>query len=164
MIEVCRTVADLVDRGAIEVGGPAEMPEVRVEPGHRRHEAASPGPSHHIEVKEPYAPVSDAVTSAVDAIAAAEAADAIAAAEADAVAAGLVSRMTKNRRAVPDAFASGSDPDPAAGSEATAAPAAPAAPVPDVLPASPATEAGSASDDVPQDRGALLRLFSALKE
>jgi hypothetical protein len=167
MIEVCRMVADLVDRGAIEVGGPAELPEVRVEPGRRRREGpahgsaspgtASPGTLHQIEVKQPYAPVSDAVTTAVDAIAAAEAADAIATAEADAVAAGLVSRMTKNRRALPDAFASGSDADAADGSEPDGVPS-------EALPASPATGAGSASVDAPQDRGALLRLFSALKE
>ena len=75
-------------------------------------------------MKEPYAPVSDAVTTAVDAIAAAEAADAIATAEADAVAAGLVSRMTKNRRAVPDVFASGADSDEevADGSESAGVP------------------------------------------
>lgn len=166
MIEVCRTVADLVDRGAIEVGGTidsgksGEVPEVRIEPGRRGREAATPGPLHALEATEPYAPVSDAVTNAVDAIAAVEAADAIAAAEADAVAAGLVSRMTKNRRAIPDVFASGSDEEAADSDEATG----PAAPVPEVLPASPATEAGSASDDAQQDRGALLRLFSALKE
>jgi len=65
--------------------------------------------------------------------------------------------MTKNRRAVPDAFASGADADPADGPAASGAP-------PEALPASPATEAGSASGDAPQDRGALLRLFSALKE
>ena len=56
-------------------------------------------------------PVLAARPAAVDvADAAVEAADAIAAAEADAVAAGLVSRMTKNRRAVPDAFAGAGRP------------------------------------------------------
>jgi hypothetical protein len=160
MIEVCRTVADLVDRGAIEVGGAGGVPELRLDSGRRGREASTPGALHPIEAIEPYAPLSDAVTTAVDAIAAVEADDAMAAAEADAVAAGLVSRMTKNRRAIPDAFASGPDEDAADFDPATR----PDDEVPEVLADSPATEAESAPDDAQQDRGALLRLFSALKE
>jgi hypothetical protein len=150
MVEVCRTLEELIERGAIEVAAvestrdPA-IPDARVERGRRRAEAVPPEHAH-IDVEEPYAPDSDAVTTAVDAIAEAEAADALATAEADAVAAGLVSRMTRNRGAVPDVFAS--DPE---------GPAGPAAEPGAVGP-------GAAADDVPQDRGALLRLFSALKE
>lgn len=171
MIEVCRTLKDLVDRGAIEVGaevgsaseparadGAAPIPEVRVERGRRRGAAASSSPASqpgsHIEVEEPYAPVSDAVTTAVGAIAEAEAADALATAEADAVAAGLVSRMTQARRSVPDVFPAD---EPTGGAETEAVAAEPAGP-------SGSSERDAASDDVPPDRGALLRLFSALKE
>jgi hypothetical protein len=106
-------------------------------------------------VEPPYAPVSDgattaAVTHAVDAIAEAEAADARATAEADAVAAGLVSRMTSARRSVPDPFPA-EEPADRAEADETALPKAAAA-------------VRASEDEVPQDRGALLRLFSALKE
>ena len=44
MIEVCRTVADLVDRGAIEVGGPVELPggAGRTRPSPARHRPPEP--------------------------------------------------------------------------------------------------------------------------
>jgi hypothetical protein len=137
MIEVCRSLKDLVDRGAIEVGADLGMPytrvpDLRVERGRHAHDVDTTDPSAHIDVLEPYAPV----TVAADSIAAAEAADA--------VAAGLVSRMTRPRRSVPDVFAGADEPSP--GSEAAASSSEP----------EPA--------DVPQDRSALLRLFSGLKE
>jgi hypothetical protein len=115
----------------------------------------------------PYAPENNApiqrefkaVATAVDAIAAAEAADAAATAEADQVATALVSRMGRTRHPVPDVFAdSDTDESDIAHEIDDSAPADRAA---------AADAEGPAVDDasdVPQDRGALLRLFSALKE
>jgi hypothetical protein len=123
MMDVCRQVKELVDRGAIEVGA-------GVKPGTR-----DAHPTGQIDVVEPYAPA----TTAADAIAAAEAANV--------VAAGLVNRMTRKRASVPDVFASEADePSPASGTVTADA------------------DDTEDAQDASQDRGALLRLFSGLKE
>lgn len=148
MIEICRTVKELVDRGAIEIGGFGDRAssEARVARGHKRPGA---GAAAHIEVVEPYAPASPPspvaaeISATADAIAALERDDATAAAEADVVASDLVTRMSKGRRSVPDVFADGDDDETS-----------------DV----DVVIGEAETDDVPQDRGALLRLFSALKD
>lgn len=147
MIEICRTLKELVDRGAIEIGafGDRATSEARVARGYSRPGAAA---AAHIEVVEPYAPASPPspaaaeISATADAIAALERDDATAAAEADVVANEIVTRMSKGRRSVPDVFAEGDDDTPGV----------------DVV------IGESEADDVPQDRGALLRLFSALKD
>ena len=160
MIELCRSLKDLVDRGAIEIGTDFEVPAARS--------------GALIEIGAPYAPEDkaprhrefEAVATAVDAIAAAEAADAAADAEADAVAAGLVNRMSRSRRPVPDVFADSdadSDLDTDDRDEVRDSDESPSVDRPTAA-AADTPAADDDASDVPQDRGALLRLFSALKE
>ena len=141
MMEVCRDLKGLVDRGAVEIGAEVAPPEARLKPATGTsiglHDLADTTLSL-LEPSEPYAP------------------------DADAVAARIVSRMARARPSVPDVFASADElPDDVAAAvtldgEATT-------PAPD-----PATAgsggAGTEPDEPPPDRGALLRLFSALKE
>jgi len=157
MMEVCRDLKGLVDRGAVEIGAEVAPPEARLKPATGTsiglHDLADTTLSL-LEPSEPYAPDAD---DYVTVEAAAEAA-----ADADAVAARSVSRMARARPSVPDVFASADElPDDVAAAvtldgEATT-------PAPD-----PATAgsggAGTEPDEPPPDRGALLRLFSALKE
>jgi hypothetical protein len=223
MIEVCRDLKGLVDRGAVEIGvdvvpemaaaaEPTAAPGVRATPDPAASEALSEmaaGRDHDrsgetvslLETAEPYAPDTSAPdtsasdtsasnTSAPDTLApdtlapdtlapdtlapdtsgldtyapdsddfvTAEAA-AEAAADADAVAAGIVSRMSRSRLSVPDVFPADEAREglPAdAGAVLTEVPAA------GTDRGGPAT--GPETDDATPDRGALLRLFSALKE
>jgi hypothetical protein len=178
MIEVCRDLKGLVDRGAVEIGvdlvpeitavpevaavpevpSPAEVDgsagsssEVPSEvPAGRRRDRRDRSGGSALEPAEPYAP--EAHTPDSDDFVTAEAA-AEAAADADAVAAGIVSRMARSRLSVPDVFPSDDDADEAGAALAEIAAAA----------ADRGGAATSAEEAAP-DRGALLRLFSALKE
>jgi hypothetical protein len=123
MMQVCRDLKGLVDRGAVEIG--AEVVPAAAGRGESGHHGVDPSSSGHasrlLDHSEPYAPdADDLAASGSGAVAAAGAvlaagADAIAAeadaatAEADAVAAGIVTRMTRSRRSVPDVFANGDD-------------------------------------------------------
>ena len=152
MIQVCRDLKGLVDRGAIEVGvdvavaapsavpAPDPTPVVANEAASAR---AQPAAAHAIEPTPPYAPEADEAISVAEVHAAAV--------EADAVAAGLVSHMTRSRPSTPDVFA------------------VEAAEIDDEIAALAVTRTSAEADaasaaDASQDRGALLRLFSALKE
>jgi hypothetical protein len=174
MMEVCRDLKGLVDRGALEIG--AAVPDGRsaVDVGTAASDAltapeprpAVPHPDladtivSRLEPSQPYAP--DAYTPDADDFVTAEDA-AAAAADADAVAAGIVSRMARSRSALPDVFASGDDhPADAADAEGAGV----LTEVPATVPATAADRGGAAADadESAPDRGALLRLFSALKE
>ncbi len=120
MMEVCRDLKGLIDRGAVEVGADVEPPNVRVERSHRVVDAA---PST-LEPSEPHAPDADDVAATGPGRLATFAADAVVAAEAEAVTTGLVS--------------GGGTPEPGA--------------------------ARGEPENTSEDRGALLRLFSGLKE
>ena len=104
-----------------------------------------------LEPTEPYAPGPSA-PDADDFVTAEDAASA--AADADAVAAGIVSRMSRPRPAMPDVFASHDDRPADAPAVLTE------------VPATTADRGGAATDteETAPDRRALLRLFSALKE
>lgn len=207
VIQVCRLVKDLAERGAIDIGTDMARPENRVgapaaaegkvevdvvldpptelSPALARPErdAASVG---HLAPSEPYAPSAAPSASSTTAptasstpargagggsggdrnvsagqagvAAVSAAASAVAAAEAEAIAAGLVSRMARSRRGAPDGDGDsqpterGRTAAESAGGEAAVGVAA--------------TEAASVDSggESSQDRGALLRLFSALKE
>ena len=167
VIQVCRLLKELADRGAIEVGTDMGRPGVATEePTERGRRGRGDAASSPIDPSEPYAPGAEttarttgmAVAGSPSGVAAvAAAANAIAAAEADAIAAGLASRMTRSRRPVPDAFA-GADEAPTERDGAATSQAA----------TSEEATAEAAKESEPeegsQDRGALLRLFSALKE
>jgi Domain of unknown function (DUF4388) len=138
MLDVCRELLELVERGAVEVGPEVEdgaevevvatpvvaVPEPVGEVRPDRHHRTAPV----VEPTEPYAPEAQVEVAApaagLNAVAAA--ADAIVAAE-------------------------------------QAAPARPTVPE-GLLAAAETEEASGAGPDAAQDRGALLRLFSALKE
>ncbi len=163
MIEVCRDLKGLVDRGAVEIGvdvvpEPAAVPDVRPTSagaaagpvGVGAVEAAASEMLSEMAAEVPsevYAPDSD---DFVTAEAAAEAA-----ADADAVAAGIVSRMGRSRLSVPDVFPSDDGPGDAgaAGTVLT-----------EVAAAADSGRAATEPEEAAPDRGALLRLFSALKE
>ena len=165
VIEVCRLLKDLVDRGAIEVGADLTLPESRTNgrtaptvaptpvpaPAAPAADADAASSTSRLDASEPYAPMaseSAAATKSPVGVAAVVA-------EADAIAAGLVNRA-RSRRSAPDAF-SGAD-----GPSGDAALAALADLTADVPVAESTSAAAEASPD--HDRGALLRLFSALKE
>ena len=154
MIEVCRDLKGLVDRGAIEGGVDLVATEVRTD--RRPRPVAEAAPAHPIEPTAPWAPdVDDAIS-----VAEVEAA----AIEADAVAAGLVSRMTRSRPSVPDVFADDSDAEPVADEPSEEGDAVPVSVAADSDAGGRASEVDPSQADASQDRGALLRLFSALKE
>jgi hypothetical protein len=165
MMEVCRDLKGLIDRGALEIGAavPDDRPTVEIAAA----AAESRPPESHrdladttvslLEPSEPYAPEPFA-PDADDFVTAEDAATA--AADADAVAAGIVSRMARSRPSVADVFASRDDqPADLPGGEAGAG-------VLTEVPATTADRGGAATDteETAPDRGALLRLFSALKE
>ena len=138
VITVCRALKDLVDRGAVEVG---------VDLARRVPAAVAP-----TAVTAPVEPVAD-----TGVFAEVGAADLVAAAEAEEIAADLVSRMARTRPATPDAFAE-TDESPTKRAVAVTEEEEMAEVV--------AREFAGQSDDGESapDRGALLRLFSALKE
>ncbi|MDQ1468062.1 MAG: hypothetical protein QOH10_2477 [Actinomycetota bacterium] len=154
VIEVCRALKGLADRGAIEVGTTfagmdtrADLTDRAVGRGHR---GEAPG-SMAIDPLEPYAPVATDGGAETDD-------------ERD-TAAEPVSRPARARRPVPDVFAAveelsaRADAPPA---EAGGDSASTGNDSPDVDPASAEDE--TSPGDTTQDRGALLRLFSALKD
>jgi hypothetical protein len=161
MMEVCHDLKGLVDRGAVEIGAAVREPlkvadviEIRTAPEVRTsavHHDLADATVSLLEPSEPYAPESD---DFVTAEAAAEAA-----ANADAVAAGIVSRMARARLSTPDVFASGDEApgDIASGSVADG-------PAEVVVTTADSGESATGPEEAAPDRGALLRLFSALKE
>jgi Domain of unknown function (DUF4388) len=167
MMEVCREIKGLVERGAVEIGADLARADMRLERGSR--DAGGHGSDAVVELSGAgddegfgagvgagagnagrpvrLSAVADDADRSAESPDFATDAGAIAA-EAEAVAAGIVSRMTRTGHATPDAFAGAEDPDgeaPRGTSERTA---------PDP----------GAAGDPSQDRGALLRLFSGLKE
>jgi hypothetical protein len=175
MMDVCRDLKGLVDRGAVEIGAEvpvpphvaetavAAVPEVAGVAAGRTtgaHRDPADATVRLLEPSEPYAPgADDFVTAAAEA-----------AADADAVAAGIVSRMARTRLTTPDVFASGDDvPDdaiPSAGSDTAGGVTVNADAVTSGSQVSAADSGGAATEaeEAAPDRGALLRLFSALKE
>jgi Domain of unknown function (DUF4388) len=147
MMDVCRDLKGLVDRGAVEIG--AEVPVV-------------PATVSLLEPSEPYAPDADDFVTA-EAVAAA-------AADADAVAAGIVSRMARPRLSTPDVFAGAdevpADAVPSVGIDVTrgVTVSADAVTSGSQVSAADGGEAATEAEEAAPDRGALLRLFSALKE
>lgn len=177
LMQVCRDLKSLIDRGAVEVAAEVGADRVpadnRTERGHHPVSGAASAAANHLEPSEPYAPgVEDGAAMlsevAADAAAAAEAGAVAAAAEVSAVAGGALKGMNRPRRSVPDVFATGEDPD--AGPAPSADPVNVDAPDPEPDPVAdePAAAPPAAVEPDPgaaaQDRGALLRLFSALKE
>jgi hypothetical protein len=146
MMTVCRALKDLVDRGAVEVGvdlarriPPASAPLVRPVL------VSSAG----TQTDEP--------TGDTGVFAEAAAADLVAAAEAEEAAADLVGRMARTRPATPDAFA---EPD-----ESPTERAVMVTEDEEMAQVAAREFAGQSNDgEAAPDRGALLRLFSALKE
>jgi hypothetical protein len=145
MIEVCRGLKALIDRGAIEVGTDMGRADLRSHGGSGSQSVASSTATSLLDPSEPYAPAAGGADSEVEAVAAVEA---------EAVAAGLVSRLSRARRPVPDAFA-GADDSPVIHADFSVDPG---------HGSGPTESSESATGDDSQDRGALLRLFSALKE
>jgi Domain of unknown function (DUF4388) len=187
MMEVCRDLKGLVDRGAVEIGAAVpddratveiHVPEGRVPEGRAAAEPTTNGVRRGapestvslLEPSEPYAP--DAYVPEADEFVTAEDA-AAAAADADAVAAGIVRRMARSRTSMPDVFASHDDQPtevPVTGAAATAGISATHAGEPhadatmNTAKAADRAEAATDPEEALPDRGALLRLFSALKE
>ncbi|MDQ1533352.1 MAG: hypothetical protein QOF28_1113, partial [Actinomycetota bacterium] len=141
-----RALKDLVDRGAVEVG---------VDMARRNPAAAAPlvrpvlASSASTDTDEP---VGD-----TGVFAEAAAADLVAAAEAEEAAADLVIRMARTRPATPDAF-----PEP---DESPTERAVVVTDDDEMAQVAAREFAGQSKDgEAAPDRGALLRLFSALKE
>ncbi len=157
LIEVCRILKELVERGAAEVGSDLGPPQPRL--ARRTRDSAGATVTNVLEPEAPYAPPAEPTALAAsrsgdggETNAATDAAEHaladVAAAvgenrpDGGAVAAGLAARGARSRRTVPDVFAA-DEPQ----TTATDAPG----------------EADESGESAP-DRGALLRLFSALKE
>jgi hypothetical protein len=185
MLDVCRDLKGLVDRGALELGVDLAVPDGSAAVGAvagagavggvvaaGRAHGSDDGPEHAyrdpdtigtslLDPSEPYAPDAADAEHLVSAPGMAVAAEVDAlAAEADTVAAGIVDRMARSRNAVPDVFATRSEASGDAVVGSAVDPAVNGRPA-DV------TERGAvttATEDVAPDRGALLRLFSALKD
>ncbi len=163
VIQVCRLVKDLAERGAIDIGTDMARPENRkIAEGEVEVVLDPPtelSPARALPEREPAA-VGHVGQAGVAAVTAAT--DAVAAAEAEAIAAGLVSRMARSRRGATDG---GGDPQPTERGP-TAAESAGGDTAAGLVVTVAATEAagGDSGGEGSQDRGALLRLFSALKE
>jgi hypothetical protein len=148
MIEVCRVLKALVDRGAIEVGTDVGHAGSRSQPRSGSHSASASSAADAalssmtslLEAEEPYAPLPSGDGSEGEA-------------EAEAVA-GPVGRLDRSRRPVPDAFAGADNPPVVHADRAVGT----------GIGADPTESTDAATGDDSQDRGALLRLFSALKE
>jgi hypothetical protein len=173
MLDVCRDLKGLVDRGALELGVDLALPDVSagaatpadssaVAPEHAYRDPEPVGISL-LDASEPYAPVAvraEPVASAQGMAVAAEV-DAVAA-EAETVAADIVDRMARTRQPLPDVFATVAEVSGHGAVDAVDAAVDPAMSGrrEDV------TERGATTTEAEAapDRGALLRLFSALKD
>jgi Domain of unknown function (DUF4388) len=176
MLDVCRDLKGLVDRGALELGAdlavrdasagasaddavvPADRPAGSDAAPERAYRDPDTVGISLLDPSEPYAPDAEHLVSAQGMAVAAEV-DAVAA-EAETVAADIVDRMARSRHPVPDVFANVGEASGNAAVDSAVDPATNGSRADVTERVATTTEA----EDAAPDRGALLRLFSALKD